>query len=507
MSGSAARCTTAEGPERTQNYSGLHRRLADQAERLVLDLTSTATRRSTRRTSTAALPDGIAVEGARAAPAARQHVHLRPVRLRDHQGPDAARRTSTATDSQSQNLGHRRLRPARARATRPRSSNYTFCGSRRPGRSAAGSSSTRALRSAGRDPSLDVGVRGADDPGHRRVHDAAASSARRTPVDAPSTCSRISTTSAASTRCAPASTRRRLRTARTTPRTTSAPTRSRASDAFQPGTPRSYTRRIGDPNIDYKNLQAGALPAGRHPRPQEPDAQPGRALRGRRRTCATSTTSARASASRGRRSRAARRRCAASAGIFYDWLSTEHLRADAARRRLPPAGAEHHQPVVSRIPATSAASRRRPTAICSATICRCSATPGSAPASIATVTDAMLSVNATYAHTSGDDLLRGLNLNAPVERRAARSAVRQHRAGDRRRRVAAAHPQLELARPDLAAGAESVAMPLLNWRRVGSASATLRTNPEQHRRRVQSAGDGRLDRTGVLNRATSIKIG
>ena len=33
----------------------------------------------------------------------------------------------------------------------------------------------------------------------------------------------------------------------------------------------------------------------------------------------------------------------------------------------------------------------------------------------------MLTVNANYAHTSGDNLMRGLNLNAPGRRRAARS--------------------------------------------------------------------------------------
>ena len=36
-------------------------------------------------------------------------------------------------------------------------------------------------------------------------------------------------------------------------------------------------------------------------------------------------------------------------GIFYDWLPNEHLRADAPRRRLPSAGTEHRQSVVSRL--------------------------------------------------------------------------------------------------------------------------------------------------------------
>ena len=51
-------------------------------------------------------------------------------------------------------------------------------------------------------------------------------------------------------------------------------------DAFQAGLPRTFTRRIGDPNIKYWNLQAALVPAGRHPCEQEPDAQPGRSGRG-----------------------------------------------------------------------------------------------------------------------------------------------------------------------------------------------------------------------------------
>ena len=102
-----------------------------------------------------------------------------------------------------------------------------------------------------------------------------------------------------------------------------------------------------------------------------------------------------------------------SAGIFYDWLSTntyeQTLRVDGFRQQRD----EHHQPVVSDPGSRRRhgvadeplpAGRRSPDA---------AATSGSARASSRTVTR-MLSVNATYAHTSGDNLMRGLNLNAPV---------------------------------------------------------------------------------------------
>ena len=32
-----------------------------------------------------------------------------------------------------------------------------------------------------------------------------------------------------------------------------------------------------------------------------------------------------------------------SYGIFYDWIATGDLRADAAGRRVPPAGDQHHR--------------------------------------------------------------------------------------------------------------------------------------------------------------------
>ena len=100
--------------------------------------------------------------------------------------------------------------------------------------------------------------------------------------------------------------------------------------------------------------------------------------------------------------------------MFYDWLSTntyeQTIRVDGFRQRemniINPSYPDPGEP--------SAARRRRPTAICSPTVCRCSATSGSARARSRS-SRKMLRVNATYAHTSGDNLMRGHNLNPPVD--------------------------------------------------------------------------------------------
>ena len=119
-------------------------------------------------------------------------------------------------------------------------------------------------------------------------------------------------------------------------------------DAFPQNRPRSFTAAHRRSEHRLSHVQGARLRAGRHPRAQEPDAQPGRALRSADARRATTTTSGRASASRGRRSASGKTTLRASAGIFYDWLQHRHLRADAARRRRPPAGAEHPEPLVPR---------------------------------------------------------------------------------------------------------------------------------------------------------------
>ena len=124
-------------------------------------------------------------------------------------------------------------------------------------------------------------------------------------------------------------------------------------DAFNAGQPRSYTRRIGDPNIDYLNLQAAVYVQDDIRVRKSLTLSPGCATR-RRRTC-SDYNDVRAALRRHlgavqeRQDDAARQR-----RHLLRLAGHRHLRADAAGRRLPPAGAEHHQPVLSRSAATSA---------------------------------------------------------------------------------------------------------------------------------------------------------
>ncbi len=77
--------------------------------------------------------------------------------------------TSTGTTARPAMPASAATTPSSA-ATRPRT-RATTCESRRRGRSAAGSSSTRARHIGWSDTSNRFGVRGPDDPGARRVHD------------------------------------------------------------------------------------------------------------------------------------------------------------------------------------------------------------------------------------------------------------------------------------------------------------------------------------------------
>ena len=301
----------SRGPSGTQNYNGgFGGSLIKQKASFSINVNGNTSfdtpylLRTTRRTARWSKALG-------AAPAARQRVRLRPVRLRDHPRPDAARQLQPRTSRRRKNLGVGGYDAARARLLHRGPRQHAADPGAGPlgrrffinTRASINWSRHRHRTRSSKAPTIRV---------HRRVHERRRAAPRRRDVEDASTCSRTSTTCAASTRCAPASSSTAAPTTRTTRRTTSAPTRSRASTRSRPGTPRSYTRRIGDPNIDYKNVQARRLRPGRHPRPQEPDAQPGRALRAADAPVATTTTSGRASASPGRRARAARRRCAAA---------------------------------------------------------------------------------------------------------------------------------------------------------------------------------------------------
>ncbi len=182
-----------------------------------------------------------------------------------------------------------------------------------------------------------LGARGADDPRDRCVHERRAAASRAATARARSTSPPISTTCAASIRCAPASSSTAAGTAPTRPSNYLGTYTFESLEAFEANRPRSYTRRIGDPNIDYFNLQGAHLRAGRHPRAPQPDAEPGRALRG---ADARARLRQRRAALRRHlvaRDRAAARRCAAapassttgSAPNTYE----QTLRVDGFRQR------------------------------------------------------------------------------------------------------------------------------------------------------------------------------
>ena len=111
------------------------------------------------------------------------------------------------------------------------------------------------------------------------------------------------------------------------------------------GRPALYTQRFGDPLVQYWNMQAAAYVQDDIRVPKEPDAQPRRAVRS-------------ADAPQGpRESRSALRRhlgagqerqddAARQLGHLLQLDERRHLRADAARRRRPPAGSQHRQPVL-----------------------------------------------------------------------------------------------------------------------------------------------------------------
>ena len=113
------------------------------------------------------------------------------------------------------------------------------------------------VTSAGPTRAIALGVRGPDDPDARRVHDRRPAAEGRDAARRRSTCSPISTTCAG------------IHSVRTGLQVDGGTYHSDDStnylgtytfeslDAFRAGTPRSFTQRTGDPNIDYKNIQAG----------------------------------------------------------------------------------------------------------------------------------------------------------------------------------------------------------------------------------------------------------
>ena len=169
-------------------------------------------------------------------------------------------------------------------------------------------------------------------------------------------------------------------------------------EAYLAGTPRSFTQRVGDPNIAYKNLQGGVYVQDDIRVRKNLTLSPG--VRYELQTHLSDVQQLRPAvrhhlvAGQERQDDAARQR-----RHLLRLAVDRHLRADAARRRLPPARAERHQSVLpDRRPLADGTGAADQPLSAGRRSARCSATPASAPASTAALTK-VIRVNATYAHT------------------------------------------------------------------------------------------------------------
>ena len=104
---------------------------------------------------------------------------------------------------------------------------------------------------------------------------------------------------------------------------------------------------------------------------------------------------------------------ASELGHFLRLAVDEHLRADAARRRLPAAGDRHRQSAVSRSSPTRVARRRAGQPVRARRRLRAAAVDAREPRH-RSARYKQLQASATYAYTRGGALARGVNLNAPV---------------------------------------------------------------------------------------------
>jgi hypothetical protein len=182
-------------------------------------------------------------------------------------------------------------------------------------------------------------------------------------------------------------------------------------DAFLAGRPRSYTIRTGDPNIAYKNLQASLYLQDDLRIRKNLTVSPGVRYEAQTHLSDINNFGPRVGItwSPGKSGKTSLR---ASAGVFYDWLFSntyeQTLRVDGFRQRelniinppYPnPAGAVGVSSATNRYLLADDLQMQRNIRF---------SLSGSR-----TVTR-MLSLNATYAHVSGDNLMRGLNLNGPI---------------------------------------------------------------------------------------------
>ena len=211
-------------------------------------------------------------------------------------------------------------------------------------------------------------------------------------------------------------------------------------DAFRAGTPRSFTRRTGDPFIDYRNIQAGMYLQDDVRVRKNLTFSPGIRYELQTHLSDVNNFGPRFGVtwSPGKSGKTTLR---GSAGIFYDWLSTgtyeQTLRVDGFRQReenitdppFPYPGPPGPGSPTNRYLLGDDLRMQRFTRL-SAGFDR-AVTKG-------------LRVNVLYAHTSGDNLLRGLNLNAPADGLRPDPDLQQRRRSPGRCGVPAEHVECRL---------------------------------------------------------------
>jgi hypothetical protein len=180
--------------------------------------------------------------------------------------------------------------------------------------------------------------------------------------------------------------------------------------AFLAGTPKSFTWRIGDPNIDYWNLQAGGYVQDDIRVRKNLTLSPGLRYEAQTHLSDLNNFGPRFGAtwSPGKSGKLTLR---ASAGVFYDWLFSniyeQTLRVDGFRQReinimdpsYPEPGGFAIAPPTNKYLLGDGLQMQRNFRL---------------SAGVDRQLTRMLRVNATYAHTSGENLMRGRNLNAPL---------------------------------------------------------------------------------------------
>jgi hypothetical protein len=186
-------------------------------------------------------------------------------------------------------------------------------------------------------------------------------------------------------------------------------------DAYLAGTPRSYTIRTGDPNIAYTNVQAGLYLQDDIRIRKNLTVSPGIRYETQTHLSDRNNVGPRFGVtwSPGKSGKTTLR---GSAGIFYDWLFSntyeQTLRVDGFRQRevniinpsypVPPPSASGTTSITNKYLLANGLQMQRNVRF---------------SAGVQRTVTRMLGVNATYAHTSGENLMRGLNLNGPVDGR------------------------------------------------------------------------------------------